>query len=121
MENICFNLWKSKLKTIYILGVFRTQSENVTNLLFNFAKRTLYHLSFRKDCVTSFLCSFLCLQITAKISKIKKQYQRDLYLYWLMESLFKYKCYETGYAELSEKSDSFQEIPAPKKVFLLKK
>ena len=37
-----------------------------------------------------------------------------------MESLFKYKCYETGYAELSEKSDSFQEIPAPKKVFLLK-
>ena len=38
-----------------------------------------------------------------------------------MESLFKYKCYEIGNAELSEKSDSFQEIPAPKKVSLLKK
>ena len=36
-----------------------------------------------------------------------------------MESLFKYKCYEIGYAELLEKSDFFQEIPAPKKVPLL--
>ena len=31
-----------------------------------------------------------------------------------MESLFKHKCYEIGYVELSEKSDSFQEITAPK-------
>ena len=38
-----------------------------------------------------------------------------------MESRFKYKCHEIGYAELSEKSDSFQEIPAPKKVPLQKK
>ena len=29
-----------------------------------------------------------------------------------MESLFKYKCYEIGYAELSEKTDRIQEIPA---------
>ena len=38
-----------------------------------------------------------------------------------MKSLFKFKCSEIGYAELSEKSASFQEIPAPKKVPLLKK
>ena len=30
-----------------------------------------------------------------------------------MESLFKFKCYENGYAELSEKVDFFQEKPAP--------
>ena len=29
-----------------------------------------------------------------------------------MEILLKYKCYETDYLELSEKSDSFQKIPA---------
>ena len=40
---------------------------------------------------------------------------------WLMKSLYKFKCYEIGYAELSEKRESFQEIPAPKKVTLLKK
>ena len=34
---------------------------------------------------------------------------------------FQVKCYEIGYAELSEKSDFFQELPAPKKVSLLKK
>ena len=38
-----------------------------------------------------------------------------------MKSLYKFKCYEIGYAELSEKRESFQEIPAPKKVTLLKK
>ena len=38
-----------------------------------------------------------------------------------MESLFKFKCSEIAYAELSGKSDSFQEVPAPKKVLLLKK
>ena len=34
---------------------------------------------------------------------------------------FQVKCNEIGHAELSEKSDFFQDIPAPKKVFLLKK
>ena len=39
-----------------------------------------------------------------------------------MESLFKYKRYEIGYAELTiRKSYFFQEIPAPKKIPLLKK
>ena len=38
-----------------------------------------------------------------------------------MENLFKHKCYEIGYAELSEKSNFFQEITAPKKVPLVKK
>ena len=38
-----------------------------------------------------------------------------------MKSLFKFKCFVNGYAELSEKSDFFQEIPAPEKVPLLKK
>ena len=38
-----------------------------------------------------------------------------------MESLFKYKYYEIGYAELSEKSYSFHSEPAPKKVPLLEK
>ena len=38
-----------------------------------------------------------------------------------MESIFKYKCYKIGYAELLEKSDSFQEILATKKVSLLEK
>ena len=38
-----------------------------------------------------------------------------------MESLFKYKCYEIGCAELLERSVSFQDIFAPKKVPLLKK
>ena len=38
-----------------------------------------------------------------------------------MESLFNYQCFKIGYAELSEESGSFQEIPAPKKVPLLKK
>ena len=37
------------------------------------------------------------------------------------EKSFKYKCYEIGKAELSGKSDSFQEIATPKKVPLLKK
>ena len=37
-----------------------------------------------------------------------------------MGSPFKYKCYEIGYTELSEKV-SFQETPAPKKILLLKK
>ena len=38
-----------------------------------------------------------------------------------MESFFKYKFYEIGYAELSEKSYSFHIKPAHKKVPLLKK
>ena len=40
-----------------------------------------------------------------------------------MESLFRCKCNEVGYAELAfqKKSDCSQEIPAPKKVPLLKK
>ena len=37
-----------------------------------------------------------------------------------MESLLKFKCYKTGYAELSEKV-TFFEIPAPKEVPFLKK
>ena len=35
-----------------------------------------------------------------------------------MKSIFKYKWYESGYTELSEKSNSFQEVPATKKRFL---
>ena len=35
---------------------------------------------FWKDCFTSFSCSFLCLQIIAKINKMKKRTQRDLHL-----------------------------------------
>ena len=38
-----------------------------------------------------------------------------------MENLFQYKCYEICHAELSEKSDFFQEIPAPEKVSVQKK
>ena len=38
-----------------------------------------------------------------------------------MEGLFTHKCHEVGYAKLAfEKSDCSQEIPAPKKVLLLK-
>ena len=37
-----------------------------------------------------------------------------------MESFFNYKCCGIGYAELWEKSDSFQEILAPKNVPVLK-
>ena len=35
--------------------------------------------------------------------------------------LEKYKCYWIGYVELSEKIDCSEEIPAPKKILLLKK
>ena len=34
---------------------------------------------------------------------------------------FQVKCNKIGHVKLSEKSDFFQEIPAPKKVSLLKK
>ena len=38
-----------------------------------------YHFWFRKDCVTSFSCSFLCFQIYAEITKIKERTKRNLY------------------------------------------
>ena len=40
---------------------------------------------------------------------------------WLMKSFLKCECYEIGHAELSVKSDSYQEITASDKVSLLKK
>ena len=40
--------------------------------------KTSKHFWLRKDCLTSFPCNFLCLQITAEISKIKKPTPRYL-------------------------------------------
>ena len=57
-----------------------------------FISQTSYQFWFQKDCVTSFSCSFFCLQITAEISKIKKRTQRDLYFTfkWCSFKIFQY-------------------------------
>ena len=68
-----------------------------------------------------------CLLLTTiKDSGISKLDQIIVYLkeWMLMESLFKYKCCEVGYAELvfqESIANCFQKILAPKKVLLLKK
>ena len=46
-----------------------------------FTQRTSNQLWFRKDCISKFSCSFLCLQITAEIWKIKIRIQRNL-MFW---------------------------------------
>ena len=77
------------------------------------------------------ICNISCIKINTffvifdnKYWGISKSDQNILYLKERMlvnGKSFKYKCYEIGYAEPSEKSGTFQEIPVLKKVFFLKK
>ena len=59
------------------------------------AERTFW---FRKYCVTSFSCSFLYLQITTEISKIKKRTQSGLSFYFIVFLKFKYFGVKTFYS-----------------------
>ena len=75
------------------------------------------------------ICNISCIKINTffvifdnKYWGISKSDQNILYLKERMlvnGKSFKYKCYEIGYAEPSEKSGTFQEIPVLKKVHIL--